>query len=81
MVKNLPEMQETQVRPLIWKDLLEKATVTHSNILAWRITWTEGLVVQQTAGQDQVTKLSLFYICVCVCVCVCVCANYVGNCL
>jgi len=41
MVKNLPAMQETQVQPLIWKDLLEKAMATHSNILAWRIPWTE----------------------------------------
>ena len=24
-----------------WEDLLEKGTVTHSSILAWRIPWTE----------------------------------------
>ena len=43
-VKNLPAMQETQemqVRFLDWEDPLEKETATHSNILAWRIPWTE----------------------------------------
>ena len=34
-------MQETQVRPLGWKDTLEKGMATHSSILAWRIPWTE----------------------------------------
>jgi len=24
-----------------WEDLLEKGMATHSNILAWRIPWTE----------------------------------------
>ena len=24
-----------------WEDLLEKGTVTHSSILAWRMPWTE----------------------------------------
>ena len=41
MVKNLPAMQETQVRSLGWEDLLEKELVMHSSILAWRISWTE----------------------------------------
>ena len=41
MVKNLPAMQETQVQSLDWEDALEKGMVTHSNILAWRIPWTE----------------------------------------
>ena len=41
MVKNLPAMQETQVRSLDWKDPLEKGMETHSSILAGRITWTE----------------------------------------
>ena len=36
-VKNLPTMQETWVPSLGWEDSLEKATATHSNILAWRI--------------------------------------------
>ena len=40
LVKNLPAMQETWVRSLGWKDLLEKGKATHSSILAWRIPWT-----------------------------------------
>ena len=34
MVKNLPAMQETQVRSLSQEDPLEKGTVTHSSVLA-----------------------------------------------
>ena len=40
LVKNLPARQETQVRSLGKEDPLEKRMVTHSSILAWRITWT-----------------------------------------
>ena len=40
MLKNLPAMQETWVQSLGWEDPLEKGTATHSNILAWRISWT-----------------------------------------
>ena len=36
-----PAMQETQGRPLGWKDPLEKETVTDFNILAWESPWTE----------------------------------------
>ena len=41
MVKNLPAVQATWVQSLGQKDLPEKAMATHSNILAWRIPWTE----------------------------------------
>ena len=41
MVKNLPAIQETQVRSLGQEDPLEKGMSTHSSILAWRITLTE----------------------------------------
>ena len=41
MVKNLPEIQETQVRSLGQKDPLEKGMATHSSILAQRIPRTE----------------------------------------
>ena len=40
LVKNPPTMWETWVRFLGWEDPLEKGTVTHSNILAWRTPWT-----------------------------------------
>ena len=36
-VKNLPAMQESQVRSLSWEVPLEKGMATHSSILAWRI--------------------------------------------
>ena len=41
MVKNLPAMQETQVRSLDQEDSLEKDTATHMSILAWRIPWSK----------------------------------------
>ena len=43
-VKNPPAMQEMQemwVRSLGREDPLEEGMATHSNILAWRIPWTE----------------------------------------
>ena len=40
-VKNLPAVQEIQVRSLNWEDPLEKEMATHSSILAWEIPWTE----------------------------------------
>ena len=54
MVKNLPAMQETQVRSLGWEDNVEKRMATHSNILAWRIPWTEGLVGYSPCGQKTI---------------------------
>ena len=41
IVKNLPAMQETQVRSLGWEDPLQKGMATHSSIPAWRSPWTE----------------------------------------
>ena len=41
MVKSLPAMWETWVQSLGWEDLLEKEMATHSNILSWKIPWTE----------------------------------------
>ena len=40
-VKNMAAMQETWFRSLGQEDPLEKGMATHSNILAWRIPWTE----------------------------------------
>ena len=34
MVKNLPAMQQTEVRSQGWEDPLEKEMATHSSILA-----------------------------------------------
>ena len=40
-VKNLPAMQETQVRFLGQEGPLEEGMAAHSSIPAWRIPWTE----------------------------------------
>ena len=45
MVKNLPTMWETWVQSLDWEVPLEKGTATHSIILAWRIPWTEEILM------------------------------------
>ena len=41
MVKNLPAMQEPQVRSPGWEDPLEEDMETHSSTVAWRIPWSE----------------------------------------
>ena len=53
-VKNLPAMQETQVRSLGWEDRLEKEMVTHPSILAWRVPWTEEPGGLQSMGVERV---------------------------
>ena len=54
MVKNLLAMQETQVRSLNSEDHLEKGMATHSNILAWRVPWTEDPGGPQSVGLHRV---------------------------
>ena len=56
-IKNLPEMQETQVQSLGQENLLEKGKTTHSNILAWRILWTEAPGRVQSIGLQSQTEL------------------------
>ena len=46
----MQEMLETWVRSLGREDPLEKEMATHSNILAWKIPWTEELVGLQSTG-------------------------------
>ena len=41
MVKHLPAMRETSVKPRGQEDPLEKEITTYSSILAWKIPWTE----------------------------------------
>jgi len=41
MVKNLPSVRETLVKPLGLEDPLEEGMATYSSILVWRIPWTE----------------------------------------
>ena len=53
MVKNLPAMQETQVRSLGQEDPLEKEMATHSSILAWEISLIEELGGLQFIGSQK----------------------------
>ena len=54
MVKNLPAIQETQVRSLVSEDPLEEGMAAHSSILAWRIPWTEEPGGLQSMGLQRV---------------------------
>ena len=47
-------MQETQVLSVGQEDPLEKEMATHSNILAWRIPWTEKPGGLQSTGLQRV---------------------------
>ena len=59
-VKNLPTMQDIQVRALGWEDPLEKGRAVHSSILAWRIPWKEESGRLQTMGsQRAIERLTL----------------------
>ena len=57
-VKNLPAVQETQVRSLGQEGPLEKGMATHSSILAWRIPWTKEPGKLQSMGLESQTGLS-----------------------
>ena len=52
--KNLPAVQETQVRSLGWEDPLEKEMVTYSSTLAWKISRTEEPGGLQSMGSQRV---------------------------
>ena len=54
IVKNLPAMQETQVRSLGWEYPLEKGMATHCSILAWKIPWRKELGRLQSRGSQRV---------------------------
>ena len=54
MVKKLPAMGETWVRPLGWEDPLEEGMATHSSILAWEIPWTGEPGGLQSMGSQRV---------------------------
>ena len=54
MVKNLPTMQETQVRSLDQEESLEKGLATHSSVLAWKIPRTEEPGGLQSMGLQKV---------------------------
>ena len=52
-VKNLPALQETQVRSLGWEDPLEKKMATRSSILTWEILQTEESGGLQSMGSKE----------------------------
>ena len=49
----MQEMQETQVQSLGWEDPLEMEVTMHSNILAWRLPWTEEPAGLQSTGSQK----------------------------
>ena len=53
-LKHLPPMWEIWVQSLGQEDPLEKEMATHSNILAWRIPWTEEPGRLQSMGSQRV---------------------------
>ena len=53
-VKHPLTMQETWVQSLGWEDPLEEEMAIHSNILAWRIPWTEEPGRLQSTGSQKV---------------------------
>ena len=54
MVKHLPTVRETWVRPLGQEDPLEKEMATYSSTLAWKIPWTEEDSRLQSMGSQRV---------------------------
>ena len=54
MVKNLPAIRETGVRPLGQEDPLEEDMATHSSILVWKIPGTEEPGGLQSMGSQRV---------------------------
>ena len=64
MVNNPPAIQEIWVQSLGWEDPLKKGMTTHSNILAWRITWTRSLAGFSPWGckeSDTTERLTLHF--------------------
>ena len=53
VVKNLPEIQETQFRSLGLEDPLEMGMATPCSILAWRIPWTQESGGLQSIGLQE----------------------------
>ena len=53
-VTNLPAMQETHVPSVGREDPLEEGMATHSNILAWEMSWTKESGGLQSMGSQRV---------------------------
>ena len=61
----MQDTQEMQFQPLDWEDPLEKEMAIHSNILAWKVPWTEPAGLQsmgsQRIGHDGATEYAYAY--------------------
>ena len=55
IVKNQPDIKETQSQPLGQEDALEQETTTHRSVLAWRIPWTS-LAGYSSQGRVDMTE-------------------------
>ena len=55
MVKNLLPVWETWVLSLAQENSVEKGMATYSNILAWKIPWTEAPGGLQSMGLQKVS--------------------------
>ena len=58
MIKDLPEMQEMQVRSQGQEDPLEEEMATHSNVLDWEIPWTQEAGGLQSMGKSSVKSMT-----------------------
>ena len=56
-IKNLPTMQETQVRSLGLEDLLEKGIATHSSILPGEFHGQRSLVGYSSRGYEELDTI------------------------
>ena len=54
MVKSLPAVREIWVQSLDQEDSLAKEMATHSNILVWKIQWTQEPGQLQSMGSQRV---------------------------
>ena len=53
LLANAEDISDT-VPSLCWEDLLEVGMAAHSNILTWRIPWTEELGGLQSVGSQRI---------------------------
>ena len=47
------ETQEMPVQSLTREDALEEGMATHSSVLAWRVSWTDGLAGYSPWGHEE----------------------------
>ena len=65
VVKNLPAMQEMQIRSLVQEDPVEQEMANHSNSLAWKIPWKEEPGGLQSMGYSWIFSAHFYLIKLC----------------